>query len=99
MRTKCEQLLAEHRKVPSLKSQQEHRRTNKLMYLGYLDTVEVIGSIPVAPTSQSFSNQLHPEMPADSSFVFRRSSRSPGTTGPRRVMFRDGVQILVERRF
>src|SRR6185369_15586403 len=37
--------------------QQKHRRTNKIIYLDYLDTVEVISSILVAPISQAFSNQ------------------------------------------
>ena len=35
----------------------EPRRANKMHSFYYLDTVEVIGSIPVAPTL--FLNQLH----------------------------------------
>jgi len=49
VRTICEQFFAEHRNTPSSNSNEEHRRTNKVTYLDYLDTVEVIGSIPVAP--------------------------------------------------
>jgi hypothetical protein len=47
----CEQLFAEHRELPSSNSNEEPRRTNQITYLDYLDTVEVIGSIPVAPIS------------------------------------------------
>ena len=49
LRTCCEQIFAEHRNVPSSGSNKEHRRTNQITCLDYLDTVEVIGSIPVAP--------------------------------------------------
>ena len=47
MRTIWEQFLTEHGDLPSSSSNEEPRRTKKITYLDYLDTVEVIGSIPV----------------------------------------------------
>jgi hypothetical protein len=58
MRSICDQFAAEHGGDASTMVQQEPRRTNKLTLLGYLDTVEVIGSIPVAPMRQHSSVSL-----------------------------------------
>jgi hypothetical protein len=46
---KRDQFAAEYGALASTLVQQEHCRTNKLALPDYLDTVEVIGSIPVEP--------------------------------------------------
>ena len=58
LRPICDQSSAEYRANGSPTVQQETRRTNKLTFLDYLDTVEVIGSIPVAPILSGL-NRLH----------------------------------------
>src|SRR5262245_21055949 len=90
LRSMCDQFAAEYRANASTMVQQETRRTNKLTLLGYLDTVEVIGSIPVAPIRFHLSPSEAVECARSEPHGSRCSLNSPQEEKPRqrsRVQF------------